>query len=208
MEKDEKKKHFSSEKEEAAACSECEADSGVKKENAGENGGNGGMDSQDEDTTAVDELEAIKAQLEEKSIKCEEYFSMLQRTAAEFDNYKKRTLKEKEALYSDAVSDVVVSFLPVIDSIERALQLCSGKENEQSINEGIGLVDRQIKDVLKKLGVEEIKSVGETFDPNIHNAVMHVEDEAYGHNVIVEEFQKGYIYKERVIRHSMVKVAN
>jgi molecular chaperone GrpE len=205
MEKDEKKKHVSSEKEEAVACSEREANNGIKNENAEENGG---MEPRDADAPAGNELEAIKAQLDEKSSKCEEYFSMLQRTAAEFDNYKKRTVKEKEALYSDAVCDVVVSFLPVIDSIERALQLCSGKENEQSINEGIGLVDRQIKDVLKKLGVEEIKSVGETFDPNIHNAVMHVEDEAYGHNVIVEEFQKGYIYKERVIRHSMVKVAN
>ena len=158
--------------------------------------------------TSGSELESVKSQLGDMTKKCEEYLGMLQRTAAEFDNYKKRTAREKEALYSEAVSDVVALFLPVIDSMEHAIQACSGKEDEQSIKEGIELVDRQIKDVLKKLGVEEIKSVGEEFDPQVHNAVMHIEDEAYGHNVIVEEFRKGYSYKEKIIRHSMVKVAN
>lgn len=152
-------------------------------------------------------LDTVKSELDEKTKQCSEYLSMLQRTAAEFDNYKKRTTREKEALYSEAVSDVVASFLPIIDSIERAIQSCSG-DNGQQVREGIELVNRQFRDVLKNIGVEEIKCLDECFNPQIHNAVMHVEDEAYGCNTVIEEFQKGYIYKDKVIRHSMVKVAN
>lgn len=155
-----------------------------------------------------EEIDLLKGKLDEKSKQCEEYFNMLQRTAAEFDNYKKRTAKEKESIYSDAASDVVAAFLPVVDNIERAVQASANEADSKSLREGIDLVYRQFKDVMKKLGVEEIKSVGENFDPNLHNAVMHVEDEEYGDNVIVEEFQKGYTIKDKVIRHSMVKVAN
>jgi molecular chaperone GrpE len=154
------------------------------------------------------ELDKVKAQLEEKTKQCGDYYSALQRAAAEFDNYKKRTAREKEALYTEAVSDVAAAFLPVIDSIDRAVQACSRDSEAGSLKEGVELVCRQAKDVLKNLGVEEIKSVNEAFDPNLHNAVMHIEDENYGQGVVVEEFQKGYIYKEKVIRHSMVKVAN
>lgn len=155
-----------------------------------------------------EEIDNLKSQLEEKTKKCEEYFSMLQRTAAEFDNYKKRTVKEKEAIYTDAMSDVVASFLPVVDNIERAL-LASEKEADfKALREGIELIYRQFKEIMTKLGVEEIKALGEKFDPNLHNAVMHIEDSEYEENVIVEEFQKGYKFKDKVIRHSMVKVAN
>jgi molecular chaperone GrpE len=156
------------------------------------------------------ELEKLKKQLEVKSKQCDEYFGMLQRTAAEYDNFRKRTAREKEVLYSEALSDVIAAFLPVIDNIERALGACSqnDEEDEQSIKEGINLIYRQINDILKKLGVEEIKSIGEGFDPKVHDAVMHVEDESYEDGVVVEEFQKGYIYKDKVIRHSVVKVAN
>ena len=154
------------------------------------------------------EIENLKNQINEKSKKCDEYLEMLQRTAAEFDNYKKRTAREKEALYTDAVSDVVKSFLPVLDSVDRALEVCGKESTRESLAEGIELIGKQIQAVLKSLGVEQIKSVGEEFNPELHNAVMHVEDEAYGQNVVIEEFQKGYIYKERVIRYSMVKVAN
>lgn len=153
------------------------------------------------------ELEGVKAQLEEKSRKCDEYLSMLQRTAAEFDNYKKRTAREKETIYSEAVSDAVAAFLPVVDNLERAVQAADAEEGK-GLKEGIELVCRQLKEVMKNLGVEEIKGVNEKFDPQFHNAVMHVEDEAYGENVVVEEFQKGYRIKDKVIRHSMVKVAN
>lgn len=157
--------------------------------------------------TSNEEIDALSAQLEEKTRQSEEYLNALQRAAAEFDNYKKRTVKEKEALYSEAFSDVVVAFLPVVDNMERAAAVIS-KEDNPSVREGIELVFRQFKDVLKSLGVEEIKSVGEKFDPQLHNAVMHIEDEGCDENEITEEFQKGYTLKDRVIRHGMVKVAN
>lgn len=154
------------------------------------------------------ELDEMKAKLDDKARQCEEYFNMLQRAAAEFDNYKKRTAREKEALYNEAVSDVATAFLPVVDSLERAVLAAGKAEDCQSLKDGVELVFRQLKDVMKKLGIDEIKTEGETFDPNLHNAVMHIEDEAYGDNAIVEEFQKGYTLKGKVIRHSMVKVAN
>jgi molecular chaperone GrpE len=154
------------------------------------------------------EMEQLKNELEEKTKKCEEYFNMLQRTAAEFDNYKKRTAKEMGSVYNDAAVDIVAAFLPVVDNIERAVQASSKEADAASLKEGIDLVFRQFKEVMAKLGVEEIKSLGEKFDPNLHNAVMHVEDPEYGESVIVEEFQKGYTLKDKVIRYSMVKVAN
>lgn len=156
---------------------------------------------QSDETISSQEVEELKA-------KCEEYFNMLQRTAAEFDNYKKRTAREKEALYMDATGDVVAAFLPVVDNIERAIQAANNDASDTSLKEGIELVYRQFKDVMKKLNVEPIEAVGKEFDPNLHNAVSHVDDEEYGENVVVEEFQKGYVLKDKVIRHSMVKVAN
>lgn len=155
-----------------------------------------------------DELQSIKSELEEKTKQCTEYFDKLQRTAAEFDNFKKRSVKEKEALYIDAVSDVICAFLPVLDNVERALQAISADSSAQTLKDGVDMVFKQFMETLKCIGVEEIPAVNEQFDPMRHNAVMHVEDEAVGHNTIVEEFQKGYIYKEKVIRYSMVKVAN
>jgi molecular chaperone GrpE len=163
-------------------------------------------DVEGDSASATDE---IKTLLEQKSKQCDEYLNMLQRTAAEFDNYKKRTAKEKEALYNDAVSETVLAILPVVDNFERAMKAA---ENDSATNasfkEGMELVYRQLKDVLKNLGVEEIKSIGEAFDPQLHNAVMHIEDDSYGDNTVVDEFQKGYALKDKVIRYSMVKVAN
>jgi molecular chaperone GrpE len=155
-----------------------------------------------------EELEAVKAELQEQTKKCGEYLDRLQRTAAEFDNFKKRTAKEKEALYDDAVCDVIREFLPVIDNLERAQNVVSAESSAQSLKDGVELVLKQFRETLKKIGVEEIKALNETFDPMLHNAVMHVEDESLGHSVVVEEFQKGYIFRDRVIRYSMVKVAN
>ncbi|MDR1440234.1 MAG: nucleotide exchange factor GrpE, partial [Clostridiales bacterium] len=257
---------------------------------------------------------SLQSRLDEKDRLCREYLDRLQRSAAEFDNYKKRTLREKEALYIDASADVIGAFLPVVDSLERAVAAlrpagaragsgagggcmaagassdsgaaanvdassdsnpdanpdsgaaanveassdagrglrgaepagpgaaggeplcetggepgspcarpaaaaavapaapaggqCSAGGADSPLAEGLLLIDKQVKDVLKKFSVEQLPGVGAQFDPNLHNAVMHVEDELAGKNTIVEEFQKGYIYKERVIRHSMVKVAN
>lgn len=155
-----------------------------------------------------DELKSLKGQLEAKSRKCDEYMDLLQRKAAEFDNYKKRTIKEKESLYSDAVADAVSSFLPVADNMERALLACSKEGDISSLREGVEMTFKQLNEVFKNFGVEEIKSVGKKFDPNVHNAVMHIEDDTYGDNEVIEEFQKGYKVKDKVIRYSMVKVAN
>jgi len=155
-----------------------------------------------------DVFETLKVQLENKSKQCDEYFSVLQRTAAEFDNYKKRTTKEKDSLYTDAVSDVISTFLPVVDSLKRAIDACNGESGKEPLKEGIELVNKQMADAMKNLGIEEIMSIGENFDPQLHNAVMHIEDDSYSQNVIIEEFQKGYVFKSKVIRHSMVKVAN
>jgi molecular chaperone GrpE len=156
----------------------------------------------------ISAIESVKSELDNKARQCEEYFCMLQRTAAEFDNFKKRTAREKETLYFDAVSDVVLAFLPVFDNMERAFCASSKDECPQSLKDGIELVAKQMKGILKNFGIEEIIAVGQEFDPQLHNAVIHVEDDSCRHNLVIEEFQKGYILKDKVIRHSMVKVAN
>jgi len=161
----------------------------------------------DIDSDKEKELQEIKAKLEEQIKKSDDYFNRMQRLAAEFDNYKKRTAREKESLYLEVVAEVVAAFLPVADNLDRALKAAS-ESSDQPLKEGVELVHKQMKDVLKSLEVEEIKSVGEKFNPDLHNAVMHVTDDSVGENIIVEEFQKGYIVKDKVIRYSMVKVAN
>jgi len=132
----------------------------------------------------------------------------LQRLAAEFDNYKKRTAKEKEKIYDASIVETVAAFLPVLDNIELALK-AADNSNEKSIRDGVDMIYRQFKESLANLGVKCIEAVGEKFDPQLHEAVMHIEDEKYGDNEIVEEFRKGYVYKNgAVVRHSVVKVAN
>lgn len=151
-------------------------------------------------------LKDFKQKLEESQSQVEAMKDSYQRLAAEFENYKKRTQKEKEAIYVDSVADTIKTVLPVIDNFERAL--AAETQNAQSIKEGMDMIYRQLKDVIAKHGVEEIPSVGKKFDPTLHNAVMHSQDEKEEENVVVEEFQKGYKIKDKVIRHSMVKVVN
>ena len=138
----------------------------------------------------------------------EEYYAQLQRVMADFDNYRKRVVKEKDAQYSVILSEVITEFLPVIDNLEKSLLTTAEDEVSKAWKNGVELIYRQFTEVLNKLGAEEIKAVGEQFDPNFHEAVMHVEDESVGENVIVEELRKGYKLKDRIIRNSMVKVAN
>lgn len=130
----------------------------------------------------------------------------LMRHAAEFDNFKKRTQKEKEELYKMAVCDMIEKLLPVKDNMERAIT--SVLDADEKIAEGVKMIDKQFLDVLTEIGVSEIESVGKEFNPEMHNAVMHEDNEEFGENVITEEFMKGYMYKDKVIRHSVVKVAN
>lgn len=130
------------------------------------------------------------------------------RVMAEYDNFKKRTVKEKEAIYTDSVGDTVTALLPVLDNFERALASFGEDAKESEFYKGFEMIYTQTLEIFTKLGVKPIDAKDSEFDPNMHNAVMHIDDEAYGENVIVEEFQKGYTYRDKVIRYSMVKVAN
>ena len=161
-----------------------------------------------EETEESSEAEEAAEDSDKKSEELEKRYMSLY---AEYDNYRKRTQKEKENLYADAVADVAKEFLAVIDNIDRAVETAKGAD-ENSIDkviEGIGLLGRQAGDILTKIGVEEIKAErGEKFDPNFHEAVMHVEDEDLGEQEIAMVFTKGYMYKGKVIRHVVVQVAN
>ena len=149
-------------------------------------------------------IEEASAEVSPEQDSQEKYLRLL----AEFDNYKKRTLKEKAQIYTTAASGVVEAILPLIDNMKRAVSVESTGDAQDFID-GIKLIERQFDDTLKNLGVSEIESVGAEFDPNVHNAVMHVEDAAVdGTNIVVEEFIKGYMYGDTVVRHATVKVAN
>ncbi|MBQ3022716.1 MAG: nucleotide exchange factor GrpE [Clostridia bacterium] len=151
---------------------------------------------------AEETAETVENEFEQKYNDVNEKYM---RTLAEYDNYRKRTIKERETIYPEAKATVVEKFLPVLDNFTRALE---SAEQKDAFYEGIVMLKKQLDDVFTALGVEEIKTVGEEFNPELHNAVMHIDDENEGENVIVEEFQKGYKIGDRVIRHSMVKVAN
>lgn len=156
-----------------------------------------------------EQIEALKKQLEEKEREVEEYKSLCQRIAADFDNYKKRIARDKENMYYEVVADVVGKFLPIVDNFERAIDSAkSSKDTNDELLKGLEMIKKQIDETFSKLGVEPIEALNKEFDPYLHNAIMHVEDERYGKNVVIEEFQKGYKIKDRVIRYSLVKVAN
>lgn len=144
--------------------------------------------------------------LQKKEKECEDYLDMLKRTMADFDNFRKRTLKEKEGLYDEGFSEAVKQILPVLDNFERAAAYNDGES--KNIIEGVQMILKIFKDVLHKMGVDEIPAEGEKFDPNYHNAIMHIEDDSLEENIIVDVMQKGYKYKDKILRYSMVKVAN
>lgn len=135
----------------------------------------------------------------------EELTDRLKRTMAEFDNYRKRTEKEKSSMYVIGAREIIEKILPVVDNFERGL--AQAPEGD-AFADGMQMIYKQLMTTLEGLGVEAIEAVGKEFDPDFHNAVMHVEDEEAGDNIVVEELQKGYTYKGFVVRHSMVKVAN
>lgn len=127
---------------------------------------------------------------------------------AEFDNFRKRTDREKSQMYEVGAKDVIDKILPVVDNFERGLGAVTEAEKEDPFVKGMEQIYKQLMTTLEGIGVKPIEAVGNEFDPDFHNAVMHVEDEEVGENIIVEEFQKGYMYRDSVVRHSMVKVAN
>lgn len=147
-----------------------------------------------------------KDKKDKKDEKIEELTDRVKRQMAEFENFRKRTEKEKASMYIIGAKDIVEKMLPVVDNFERGLAMAEG--NDDPFAQGMEKIYKQMITALHDLGVKEIEAVGKEFDPNLHNAVMHVDDEDVGENIIVEEFQKGYTYKEFVVRHSMVKVAN
>ena len=159
-----------------------------------------------EESAAKEEKEEKKSKKQEREL-CELQRQLAEanekylRLAAEYDNFRKRSAKEKSEAYSEAYSDAVTAFLPLADSLFTAAGLSPD-------DEGIAALNKQLSDILTRINVSEIESDGKEFDPNLHNAVMHVEDEEAGENIVVEEFLKGYMYKGSVVRHSMVKVAN
>lgn len=168
-------------------------------------------DIEEKSTPLEKELKGMKfgrAKLKDENFKLQNELDAIKerllRTSAEYENYRNRTAKEKDAIYSDACIDVLKNVLPALDNMERAVSINGSVED---IKKGIEMTLRQFKDSLEKLGVEEIDASGE-FDPNLHNAIVHVEDDGYGENTIVEVLQKGYKKQEKVIRYSMVRVAN
>lgn len=146
-----------------------------------------------------------KKEKDKKDQQIDELTDRLKRNMAEFDNFRKRTEKEKASMYIIGAKEIVEKILPVVDNFERGL---AQAPEEDAFAEGIRMIYKQLMTTLEELGVKQIEAVGKEFDPNLHNAVMHIEDEEAGENTIVEEFQKGYTYKDFVVRHSMVKVAN
>lgn len=149
-----------------------------------------------------------KEKKDKKDEQIAELMDKVKRQLAEFENFRNRTEKEKSQMYAIGAKDVIEKILPVVDNFERGIKSIPEEEKESPVASGMEMIYKQLMTVLTDLGVTPIEAVGQEFDPNLHNAVMHVEDEGLGENVVAEEFQKGYKYKDAVLRHSMVKVAN
>lgn len=162
----------------------------------------------EEETAEEAQTEATAEEEKDELTKLKESYAELYdkylRLAAEYDNYKKRTAKEKDEIYSNSKADVVVKLLPVIDNMDRAQQFAG----DDSVSEGVKLIKKQFDDYLEKLGITEIEAEGKEFDPNFHNAVLHEDVEGEAENMIVQVLQKGYLLGDKVIRHAMVKVIN
>ena len=202
--------------EEAVEAAEKENDKEEDSEESreGENKEAGEADAKEEEKTE-ETAEPKKSKLFEKKNKKDkkdeqiaDLTDKLTRQMAEFDNYRKRTEKEKSAMYEIGAKDIVEKILPVVDNFERGLQSVAEENKEDPFVQGMDKIYKQLMTTLEGIGVKPIEAVGQEFNPDFHNAVMHIEDEEAGENVVVEEFQKGYMYRESVVRHSMVKVAN
>jgi molecular chaperone GrpE len=150
----------------------------------------------------------MKNKLKEKEKEVKEYVDKLQRTMAEFDNFRKRTIREKSMMYENGAKETLEKLLPIVDNFERALDSISDEEKELPFTQGVEMIFKQLVSAMSELGVEPIDAEGKEFDPNFHHAVTHAEDEEYGENIVSEVFQKGYMYNDTVLRHSMVKVVN
>ena len=157
------------------------------------------------DAVKLDDFKALKEELDALRAENDEQEDRIKRLMAEFENFKKRSAKEREQLYNSIISDIAISFLPVIDNLEKAVSV---KTEDNNYKVGVELVLKQFKEVLSNNGVKEIEAVGKTFDPELHEAVSSVEDSSLGVQEIKEEYRKGYMIGNKVIRHSLVVVAN
>ena len=156
---------------------------------------------------AEDRITELEAELEKAKASAAEADDKYVRLYAEYDNFRRRSQKEKEGIYADAYIDALTQILPVLDNLERAAQYGTA-EAENPLAKGLELTLKSFADTMEKMGVTEIPALGEKFDPNVHNAVMHVDDDSFGENEVVEVLMKGYIKGDKVLRYSMVKVAN
>ena len=196
-------------KESGAAAGKADAEEASDKPEAADN-----KDTADETENGDKEPDMLfgsrklKKEIEKKDELIKEQNEKYIRLMAEFDNYRKRTEKEKAGMYAMGAKDVVEKILPVVDNFERGFSLVAEEDAEDPFTEGMQKIYKQLMTTLTDLGVTPIEAVGKEFDPNLHNAVMHVDDESVGENIVVQEFQKGYMYKDSVVRHSMVQVAN
>ena len=176
---------------------------------AGDNESEADEDSEEQSSkTEKKKFFSKKNKKDKKDEKIEELTDRLTRQMAEFDNFRKRTEKEKSQMYEIGAKDIIEKILPVVDNFERGLASMSEEERTTPFAEGMEKIYKQFMTTLEGIGVKPIEAVGQEFNPDFHNAVMHVEDEEFGENIIAEEFQKGYMYRDSVVRHSMVKVAN
>ena len=152
-------------------------------------------------------LKKAEAEIAELKAKLADENDKYMRLFAEYDNFRKRSAKEKEGIYTDAYIDALTEILPVLDNLDRAAQYGEA-DSESPMAKGLDLTRKSFVDTLAKMGVTEIEALGKPFDPNLHNAVMHIDDDSFGENEVVEVFMKGYAKGDKVLRHSMVKVAN
>ena len=191
------------------AAEDCEGQDDCENEedSEAESSGSDGKDGENGQKSGK-KLFGKKNKKDKKDEKIEELTDRLTRQMAEFDNFRKRTDKEKSQMYEIGAKDIINKILPVVDNFERGLAAVPEEEKKNPILEGMEKVYKQLMTTLEEVGVKPLEAVGQEFNPDFHNAVMHVEDEELGENIIAEEFQKGYTYRDSVVRHSMVKVAN
>ena len=207
---DEEKASGNGDEEKASGNGDEEKDPGTGEE---ENDSETGEEAPGAEKAAKNEKDGFFGRKYKKELaKKEEELNALKdrymRTLAEYENYRKRTEKEKADIYTYAVKDVMTKMLPILDNLERGLALIPEESKADPVAEGMDKICKQFQKTLQDIGVKPIEAEGKEFDPNLHNAVMHVEDGNLGENIVAEELQKGYTYKESVVRHSMVKVAN
>ena len=180
-----------------------QTNSGDSEQTAGQE-----TDVKEEESGSQEKKGFFKKKKDPRDEKIEELTDRVKRQMAEFENFRKRTEKEKSTMYEMGARDMIEKILPIIDNFERGLATIPEDAKETPFAEGMEKIYKQLQKTMEDAGVKVIEAVGKEFDPNLHNAVMHVEDESLGENVVAEELLKGYTYRDSVVRHSMVKVAN